>query len=59
MMDERGQAWDCGCDHEDADLDILSGRMHCACGATWHASEAEIKRHHELMARPYPDEESQ
>lgn len=30
------------CDHDDAVLDILTGRMHCYdCGETWWASDAE------------------
>ena len=48
------------CDHEDADMDILSGRMACgACGAHWFATDDEMKRHAELAARPYPGGEKE
>lgn len=48
------------CCHEEAEIDILTGRSHCCvCGETWWVSDAEINRHYELMRRPYPDDEDQ
>jgi hypothetical protein len=39
-----------GCDHEDADQDILTGRAHChRCGHAWWMTSGEINaalRHH-------------
>lgn len=47
------------CDHEDYDLDILTGRASCNhCDHRWYMSEQEFKRHQELVAAPYPGEDS-
>lgn len=43
------------CEHDEYEMDILTGRASCAmCNHVWQASEAEWKRHEELMAAPYP-----
>lgn len=47
------------CDHEDYDLDILSGRASCnMCPYHWYLSNEELKRDEELRSRPYPEEQS-
>lgn len=48
------------CDHEEFELDILTGRASCGrCDHVWNASDAEWKRHEELMSAPYPDDDSE
>lgn len=47
------------CDHEDADIDILTGRATCnMCERRWNATDAEMKRDEELRTRPYPGEDA-
>ena len=43
------------CDHEDYELDILTGRASCAwCDHRWYLSKEEFERHAARMAAPYP-----
>lgn len=46
------------CCHDEFELDILTGRASCAmCDHVWHASDAEWKRHEDLMTASYPGDE--
>lgn len=42
---------DSGCDHEDADLDMLTGRVVCSCGFTKWLSNAEFVKEQEFRAK--------
>lgn len=51
MADRDEELVDLACLHDDADIDILSGRANCPrCGRAWWASRAEIEaqRAHEI-----------
>ncbi len=40
------------CDHDDHDVDILTGRANCwRCGEAWWLTDAELKREIELQAQ--------
>jgi len=39
------------CDHDDRDVDILTGRANCwRCGESWWLSDTELKRELKLQA---------
>lgn len=39
------------CDHEEADVDILTGRAHCwLCGHRWSVTDDELRRMAKLQA---------
>lgn len=40
------------CDHDDRDVDILTGRANCwQCGEAWWLTDAELKRELERQAQ--------
>lgn len=40
------------CDHDDRDVDILTGRASCwRCGESWWMTDAELKHESELHAQ--------
>lgn len=43
------------CDHEDADIDILTGRMACRCGFSKWLSAEELAREMKLQAELYEE----
>lgn len=46
------------CDHDEYELDIITGRACCGmCGHRWHATAEEMKRHEELSRLSYPEDE--
>jgi hypothetical protein len=45
------------CDHEQADIDILTGRAMCSCGYSWWMTREEIHREAEFLAE-YMEAES-
>lgn len=50
-LDEYDDRDDDVCDHEDYEVDILTGRAHCwVCGERWWQTSEELKRSLEAQA---------
>ena len=44
------------CDHEDRDVDILTGRASCwQCGESWWLTDEQLRRELELNAQMFED----
>jgi hypothetical protein len=55
---EEDDAYLLDCEHEEYDLDILTGRATCIrCDHRWFMSEDELRRDGILRQTPYPGEE--
>lgn len=45
--DEECRLEDLECEHEDYEIDILTGRATCICGHSWMRSAADLQADHE------------